>query len=491
MATSTLLDNSSLEDKANVLCRFFLSGNCRYGQNCYFSHDIENSHRESSVCKYYLLGCCAFGENCFFQHTTNNGRTGEADQINNSPSTPSTTIKSSSQSENENSETPNISSSSSSSTSSFSLTSAIESQSESNTKLVTRFANKPKLSLIKFSSNTDQEITNEPTIYFSNANANDKKPSDETKPTPASYYEALTGNKLENSESELDLNMFDENYIEYLNRRKLLLANSTFTSEYVLCPYFEKFVDCPFGENCFYTHGDVCDMCNMACLNPNDEKQRDEHRKECMSLIEKDMEEAFAVQRSSDKCCGICMEVVWQKENESDRRYGIMENCNHVFCLSCIRKWRASKSYENKIVKACPECRVKSDFVTPSRYWFDEKDEKSKKAIIKEYKDKLGNTACKYFKQGDGRCPFGNKCFYLHKNKDGTLAQLPDPTRRLRYNRSGGVESYSNVVTIDFDFSDDDDEFDFLEFFRHNILWDTETESDFSDLFELSDDFLM
>ncbi len=102
------------------------------------------------------------------------------------------------------------------------------------------------------------------------------------------------------------------------------------------------------------------------------------------------MEEAFAIQRSSEKCCGICMEVVWQKEHDVDKRFGILENCNHVFCLECIRKWRASKSYENKIVKACPECRVKSDFVTPSRYWFDEKDEQSKKNIIKDYKAKLG-----------------------------------------------------------------------------------------------------
>ena len=56
--------------------------------------------------------------------------------------------------------------------------------------------------------------------------------------------------------------------------------------------------------------------------------------------------------------------------------------------LFSIRKWRSVKSYENKVVKACPECRVKSDFVTPSRYWFE--NEEQKKKIINEYKTQLG-----------------------------------------------------------------------------------------------------
>src|SRR6218665_2200195 len=36
------------------------------------------------------------------------------------------------------------------------------------------------------------------------------------------------------------------------------------------------------------------------------------------------------------------------------------------------------------VIRACPECRVKSDFVTPSRYWVEEKNDKKK--LIEEYK---------------------------------------------------------------------------------------------------------
>lgn len=252
-----------------------------------------------------------------------------------------------------------------------------------------------------------------------------------------------------------------------------------------LCPYYEKDLTCPYGDECEFLHGNVCDICNMACLRPDDTDQNERHKVECMQGMEADMEEAFAVQRSSEKNCGICMEVIWDKENEADSRFGILENCNHVFCLSCIRRWRASKSYEKKIVKACPECRVKSDFVTPNKFWFE--DQESKKKIINDYKLKLGKTPCKYFNQGEGQCPFGSRCFYLHQNKDGTLVELPEPQKRYRpdYNNE-----YSSVVTVYFDFSEDeDDDFDVLEFFRSNVQWENDTsDSDVSDLFELSGD---
>lgn len=245
-------------------------------------------------------------------------------------------------------------------------------------------------------SNLVKRLTNKPKLLTTNLTGSDSNidvSHQFTNPdqcSPVSYYEALTGKKLNQNENfdsnDWDLSMFDENYIDYMRRKHLINENNNPTNQ--LCPYFEKQLICPFEQNCEYTHGDLCDLCNMACLNPYDEEQRQNHRKECMKLIEKDMEEAFAIQRSSEKLCGICMEVVWEKEKLSDRRFGILENCNHCFCLECIRKWRSSKSYENKIVKACPECRVKSDYVTPSKFWFENDD--NKKNIIEEYKGKLG-----------------------------------------------------------------------------------------------------
>lgn len=47
--------------------------------------------------------------------------------------------------------------------------------------------------------------------------------------------------------------------------------------------------------------------------------------------------------------------------------------------------------------RACPECRVASDFVCPSTYWVDTQEEKAK--LIEEYKAALNAKDCKYYKK--------------------------------------------------------------------------------------------
>lgn len=71
----------------------------------------------------------------------------------------------------------------------------------------------------------------------------------------------------------------------------------------------------------------------------------------CMAAFEHEMEKAFAFQASQDKVCSICMEVVYEKPSASERRFGILSNCNHTYCLSCIRQWRGVKQFENPIIK--------------------------------------------------------------------------------------------------------------------------------------------
>lgn len=75
---------------------------------------------------------------------------------------------------------------------------------------------------------------------------------------------------------------------------------------------------------------------------------------ECIQAYQAECDEAFAVQRSENKECSVCLEKVW--ERDGDKRFGILENCDHVFCLDCIRKWRAASSYDNRVVKAWYIC---------------------------------------------------------------------------------------------------------------------------------------
>ncbi|TWW65085.1 putative E3 ubiquitin-protein ligase makorin-1 [Takifugu flavidus] len=156
-----------------------------------------------------------------------------------------------------------------------------------------------------------------------------------------------------------------------------------------LCPY-AAVGECRYGVNCAYLHGDVCDMCGLQVLHPTDSSQRSEHTKACIEAHEKDMEISFAIQRSKDMMCGVCMEVVFEKVNPSERRFGILSNCSHCYCLKCIRKWRSAKQFESKIIKSCPECRITSNFVIPSEYWVEDKEDKQK--LIQKYKDGMGLT---------------------------------------------------------------------------------------------------
>jgi hypothetical protein len=55
---------------------------------------------------------------------------------------------------------------------------------------------------------------------------------------------------------------------------------------------------------------------------------------------------------------------------------------------------------------------------------------------------------CKFFKRGDGTCPFGSHCFYLHVDKHGQAVQLAAPRRRQRLNARGELENYSDVFMV-------------------------------------------
>ncbi|RUS28087.1 hypothetical protein BC938DRAFT_482342 [Jimgerdemannia flammicorona] len=116
--------------------------------------------------------------------------------------------------------------------------------------------------------------------------------------------------------------------------------------------------------------------------------------------------------------CGICMEKVMQKR---DAKFGLL-NCEHAFCLQCIRQWRSNNTLDNQVIRSCPICRTVSHFITPSTVWIT--DRKEKQRVIAEYKKKLSSISCKHFNQGEGSCPFGTSCFYAHIFKDGTREEI-------------------------------------------------------------------
>ncbi|GFS07221.1 E3 ubiquitin-protein ligase makorin-1 [Elysia marginata] len=159
------------------------------------------------------------------------------------------------------------------------------------------------------------------------------------------------------------------------------LPRKLVTKDTPLCPYYAA--GCCDKDDCVYVHGDVCDGCGLAQLHPLNQGQRRQHRLECEEDIDLELDITAAIAASADKECGICLESVILKttdtEEEDDklaRRFGILENCSHCFCLSCIEKWRETR-------RTCPMCRTESHFIINSRHYFDSRQEKN---LIEELK---------------------------------------------------------------------------------------------------------
>ncbi|NWI72623.1 MKRN2 ligase, partial [Dryoscopus gambensis] len=377
--------------------RYYLQGVCREGSKCLFSHDLSTS-KSSTICKYYQKGQCAYGARC---RCSWNGR-GEAGSSWCSSEPPSCS----------------------------SALGTLSSAWEQNALLVPSGVGggaehrREKRTLVLRDRNLcgSSEEKQQPVAPGApGAVLCCSEPGDGEEGKPHSYLEAICSGLEEPA------------------------AGGCPGAAEQLCPYAAAGT-CHFGERCLYLHGDLCEICGLQVLHPFDQEQRKAHEMMCMATFEHDMERAFAFQASQDKVCSICMEVVYEKPSASERRFGILSNCTHTYCLSCIRQWRCAKQFENPIIKSCPECRVISEFVIPSVYWVE--DQEKKNELIEAFKQGVGKKPCKYFEQGKGTCPFGGKCLYLHAYPDGTRAEPEKPRKQL--SSEGTVRFFNSVRLWDF-----------------------------------------
>ena len=131
-------------------------------------------------------------------------------------------------------------------------------------------------------------------------------------------------------------------------------------------------------------------------------------------------DQSYDQQRSFDAQieCSICLERVADESRPfSARRFGLLDKCDHSFCLSCIRGWRdggvqgkEAGAISTEQARMCPICRVNSFFITPSAHFPRTPEEKEE--ILKNYLSKMKQIPCKHY--NNGRCPFGTSCFYSH-----------------------------------------------------------------------------
>ncbi|XP_071690046.1 putative RING-type E3 ubiquitin transferase C3H69 isoform X2 [Rutidosis leptorrhynchoides] len=220
-------------------------------------------------------------------------------------------------------------------------------------------------------------------------------------------------------------------------------ARSTNPADIVMCS-FAAAGNCPRGENCPHVHGDLCPTCRKECLHPFRPDEREEHKKSC----EKKHKHLEALKHSQEIECSVCLERVLSKPTAAERKFGLLSECDHPFCISCIRNWRSSSPTSgmdvNSALRSCPICRKLSYFVVPSVIWYASKEEKQE--IVDSYKSRLRSIDCRHFDFGNGVCPFGTSCFYKHAYRDGRLEEVV--LRHL------GAEDGQTVIAKDIRLSD-------------------------------------
>jgi len=139
--------------------------------------------------------------------------------------------------------------------------------------------------------------------------------------------------------------------------------------------------------------------------------------------------------------CAICSCDV----EGAKRLYGVLDNCDHIFCYECIVSWKRSK-YSNAESESCPVCKVRSAFITPSKHWFENKDDKYR--IVKKHKNHLKTLPCRYYLR-HGFCRYSDRCFYDHHEAAKQYKQQNQHSRerdrdrdRDHYNSRNGNRSH-------------------------------------------------
>jgi hypothetical protein len=132
--------------------------------------------------------------------------------------------------------------------------------------------------------------------------------------------------------------------------------------------------ECTYFKAGYCMYGDMC-----RHLHPDDKKTH-----EYLEINHEDMSNDTI----SSAECGICLST---PENGV---YGVLNNCNCMFCCDCIKNWRKEGlTYEESTqVRLCPLCRVVSHYIIPSRIV---PTQEQKLKLINAHKRSLSMIPCK------------------------------------------------------------------------------------------------
>lgn len=393
-----------------VLCRYYLHGACRNGQDCHFSHDW--STPASQVCKFYLQGRCAFGDSCRYDHVRPSWR---HDQRRSDPHPGYVP--------------PQIHRPPVDDDWDDGAAGGAGSGGDDRSAAISQDLAGLALGSGGQQGGRGDEGGDEEAAW----NLPDSLLDEHAEPE-----EYADNTDLFYDDDEVDEDD-DESYYggcmsgqgAWQGQRILssLASGGSGRAGWAqcrgLCGQYLMTGTCTSGTSCKLLHGNYCEVCSKWALHPSDCEAVAAHVQECRQRHQR----LAARLASAEVECGVCLEKVLSKQPPSQRKFGLMA-CAHAFCLSCIRSWRSKQDGEvdvDSAVRTCPICRTTTHFVTPSTTWPSSED--AKERIVSGYKAHLAAIDCRHYALGEGRCPFGGSCFYRHVDRDGN-PEAPVQLRR-------------------------------------------------------------
>jgi E3 ubiquitin-protein ligase makorin len=365
-----------MKSKSKTPCRFYMSGKCSFGSRCQFSHVTdtkpESKRSSSDICSFYRAGHCKFGSSCSMKHvdyeTEDISKLSQAiNEMDFSASfrdsLPSRTLEGG-----RNSLLP-----------SFLVDELFLDESDHH------------IQQCQHSADEEEESSS---ITFERPSS--MTPVSMSISVPTSYGEAISSG----------LSNFPPKPEAFISQRQFekepFLPKSDKSDD--LCA-FSIMGKCRYGSFCRSVHGLQCPRCLLYVLHPTDMERNEEHLDECFSKPE-----SVPISELHQIICGLCHIPILQGV---DPRFGLL-NCDHAFCLGCIRTWRSTHfDANNEFPRSCPDCKEVSYFIVPSSTWIADPTEKFK--VIEQYKKRMSAIPCKYYDYGRGDCPFGSSCFYEHR----------------------------------------------------------------------------
>ncbi|XP_069797720.1 E3 ubiquitin-protein ligase makorin-2-like isoform X2 [Narcine bancroftii] len=398
--------SESVARRKRIPCRNLIHGSCKWGHRCYYSHDL-SMQKSSRICRFYLNGLCFYGDQCRYQHiqptvgwSAGSRRGSEpALQLRRTRELPQTFHD-------------------------------MESRHHTG------------------EYNPGNRRSSAPTVQRTAAGfAQPSQPIDCTVQSVAELAPCRRGSEpaVSNSTNSRNTECFGVRLEEGIEEDNEDETPSRSLEEWQLgaefVPWqFEACDDSPTSQAAGSSH--------CMCQKPNSEvdnipQNELKNSLTSQSFMKKNLSQKQAFEISKDIICGICMDKVYEKTPAKDQCFAILPDCNHAFCVTCIKKWRCSKGFTNNITKACPECRVVSSYYIPHRYWVVDEQ---KQELIDKFKAEKRKIRCKFFLQSNGKCPFKSECIYLHEFPKGH-----QPTQRQRRRRN-------NRPPLEPQWMDDDDE---------------------------------